>query len=220
MPIDRIEISRLLPEVFAAETPAHLSHSEVWCREFAFRRGESYLIRAESGTGKSSLCNFIFGNRTDYRGTISFDGRDIRTFDMERWSNLRRDALSWMPQELALFPTLTVRQNIEIKNRLTGFRTQSWIDDALERMEIADRADAPVGRCSVGQQQRVALIRSLCQPFSFLLLDEPVSHLDERRSAAAAALITEEARRQGAAVIATSVGLDLPLTGEVKILKL
>lgn len=59
---------------------------------------------------------------------------------------------------------------------------------------------------SIGQQQRVAIIRCICQPFSFLLIDEPVSHLDSRNNEIAARIITDEARRQDAAIIATSVG--------------
>ena len=76
----------------------------------------------------------------------------------------------------------------------------------LEQLGIASRRDYPAGRMSIGQQQRVAIIRSVCQPFDFILLDEPVSHLDEDNNRIAAAIIAEEARRQGAGVISTSVG--------------
>ena len=71
----------------------------------------------------------------------------------------------------------------------------------------------------MGQQQRVAIIRALCQPYDFLLVDEPVSHLDARNNAAVAAMITEETAARDAAVIATSVGNKLSLA-EYKLLKL
>jgi ABC-type phosphate/phosphonate transport system ATPase subunit len=61
-------------------------------------------------------------------------------------------------------------------------------------------------RMSYGQQQRVALIRSLCQPFSFILLDEPISHLDDRNSDIMRDIVLSEAKRQGATVIVTSIG--------------
>ena len=64
---------------------------------------------------------------------------------------------------------------------------------------------------SIGQQQRVAIIRSIRQPFDFILLDEPVSHLDPDNNRIAAGIIAEEAERQGAAVISTSVGNPLLL---------
>jgi ABC-type phosphate/phosphonate transport system ATPase subunit len=59
---------------------------------------------------------------------------------------------------------------------------------------------------SYGQQQRVALIRALCQPFEFLLLDEPISHLDDRNSDIMRDIILTEVERQGATLIATSIG--------------
>ena len=128
-------------------------------------------------------------------------------------------ALAYLPQEMQLFPELTAMENIEIKNRLTGCKTRQWIQQALERLEIGNKADSPACRLSVGQQQRVAIIRSLCQPFDFLLIDEPVSHLDQRNNAIVASLIDDEARRYGASVIATSVGnkITLPITSTLKL---
>ena len=83
--------------------------------------------------------------------------------------------------------------------------------EMLTRLEIDGKADERVARLSIGQQQRVAIIRTLCQPFDFLLLDEPVSHLDQRNNTIAASLIMEETAKQGAAIIATSVGNDLKI---------
>ena len=120
---------------------------------------------------------------------------------------------------MRLFPELTAMDNILIKNRLTDFRTEAEIRRMLERLEIGHKADSPAGLLSVGQQQRVAIIRALCQPYDFLLVDEPVSHLDARNNAAVAAMITEETAARDAAVIATSVGNKLSLA-EYKLLKL
>jgi ABC-type lipoprotein export system ATPase subunit len=68
---------------------------------------------------------------------------------------------------------------------------------------------------SIGQQQRVAIIRCLCQPFSFLLLDEPVSHLDEQNNQIVASIIMEQARLQGASIIATSVGNNIKISTDL-----
>ena len=76
----------------------------------------------------------------------------------------------------------------------------------LDALGISSLAGRPVGQMSIGQMQRVAIVRALCQPFDFILLDEPVSHLDRDNNLAAANLILREARRQGASVITTSVG--------------
>lgn len=212
MSINEIKLSGVLPAVFAGGAPApHMSRSEVWMRDLAFVRPSYYLVEAESGTGKSSLCAFIYGERTDYQGRIMFDGRDIRSFSTDEWCELRRTSLACLPQEMHLFPELSVTDNILIKNRLTDFHSGAEITGMLRRLEIDNKADTPAGRLSVGQQQRVAIVRALCQPFSFLLADEPVSHLDSRNNAAVAALIAEEAGRRQAGVIATSVGNQIAL---------
>ena len=77
---------------------------------------------------------------------------------------------------------------------------------------IAEKMEAKVGKMSFGQQQRVALIRSLVQPFDFLIADEPISHLDDNNSKIMGEIITKEASAQGAGVVITSIGkhIDLP----------
>ena len=92
-------------------------------------------------------------------------------------------------------------------------RVEVWMD----RLGIASRRDYPAGRLSIGQQQRVALIRSLCQPFDFILLDEPVSHLDEANNRIAARIVEEEASRQGAGIITFSVGNPLLIENPEKL---
>lgn len=219
--IGKITLRRVLPQVFrGSENEPPVSGSEIWLRdEVTFDRPGAYLIEAESGTGKSSLCSFIYGVRTDFDGEILMDGTSTSTFGMDRWCELRCRALANLPQEMRLFPELTAMDNILIKNRLTDFRTEAEIRRMLERLEIGHKADSPAGLLSVGQQQRVAIIRALCQPYDFLLVDEPVSHLDARNNAAVAAMITEETAARDAAVIATSVGNKLSLA-EYKLLKL
>lgn len=210
--MDRIEAKDLLPVVFREE---ETGLSEVWRTEVVFTKGTDYLVEARSGGGKSSLCAYIYGLRTDYDGKILFDGEDVRGFGIGRWQELRRRSLAYLPQDLSLFPELTAFENIALKNSLTNWRTSGEIAAWLEELGIGSRRDFPVGKMSVGQQQRVGIIRALCQPFDFLLLDEPVSHLDETNNRIVSRIVQEEARRQGASVIATSVGnhlmLDNPL---------
>ena len=127
--MESITLQQVLPDAFAGnpEPPK----SDLWLHDVTFRKGEYYLVEAASGTGKSSLCSFLYGARTDYAGRILFDA--------------------------------------------------------------------------------VAFIRCLCQPFDFILLDEPVSHLDAANGEVLSALLLEGAQAQGAGVIVTSVGSRLRL---------
>ncbi len=206
--MNTITLDNTLPRVFASET---IPHSEVWKSQISFSRGNLYLVEAASGGGKSSLCAYIFGARTDYEGRILFDTTDISTLSIDDWLELRRRHIAYLPQELSLFPELTAWENIQLKNRLTGYASDKMLNRWFEQLGIASRRDYPAARLSIGQQQRVAIIRAICQPFDFMLLDEPVSHLDAANNRIAADLITEEAARQGAAIISTSVGNHIDL---------
>ena len=167
-----IHLRQTLPQVFADRDAIT---SDVWHQDLVLRKGERYLIEAASGTGKSSLCSYIYGYRRDYQGIINFDERNIRSLSIHEWVELRKHSLSMLFQELRIFPELT----------------------ALE--------------LSFGQQQRVAFIRALCQPFDFIFLDEPISHLDDDNGTLMGRMLSEEAERQGAGIIVTSIGKHIEL---------
>ena len=196
-----------------------IAGSEVWLKHLDIAKPQSYLVYAESGTGKSSLCAYLYGNRRDYDGKILFDGEDVGTYTPEKWSRLRREALAYLPQQLSLFPELTAIDNVLLKNRLTDYSSEADIRLMFQQLAIDNRADVVAGRLSIGQQQRVAIIRALVQPFDFLLLDEPVSHLDARNNEVVAQMIAAEARKRGASIIATSVGNHLSIS-DFKMLRL
>lgn len=212
--IDKITLSDLLPRVFARE---EVPYSGIWQTRVELKRGGRYMIEAASGAGKSSLAAYIVGARDDYQGMITFNSTDIRTLDIDRWQEIRRCHIAYLPQELALFPEISAIDNILLKAEISGFSDFGKIDSWLRRLGIEQRRDYPAGRLSIGQQQRVALIRSLCQPFDFILLDEPVSHLDEDNNSIAASIVEEEAARQGAAIVTFSVGNPLLIENPTKL---
>ena len=212
--IETIELEGMLPRVFVSE---NIPPSDVWKKTLTFRRGARYLVEAASGGGKSSLCSYIYGARTDYEGTLKFNGMDVSSLGINDWQSLRRNNIAYLPQELSLFPELTALQNIRLKNSLTNHVPESRIEEWLHELGIDSRRDYPVGRMSIGQQQRVGIIRAICQPFDFRLLDEPVSHLDEDNNRKAAKMIMDAADSQGAGIISTSVGNRLLLDNTVNL---
>lgn len=201
--MNTIKLQKTLPQVFAQQPDIQ---SDIWLQELAFEKGRLYLVEASSGTGKSSLCSYLYGHRSDYLGTIMFDDRDIRSFSISEWTRLRQQNLSLLWQELRLFPELTAWENVEIKNRLTNYKKKKEITSWFEELGIADKLHTKVGLMSFGQQQRVALMRALCQPFNLLMADEPISHLDDNNAQQMSDLMLQEVQRQGAALIVTSIG--------------
>lgn len=176
-----------------------------------FERGKNYCVEAASGIGKSSLLHFIGGFRTDYEGAITLDGRNIRTFTDNEKSALYRTELAYMFQDLRLFPNLTGYENVQIVNQQTHCRKKDQIQTMFEQLGIAEKWDQPARLLSWGQQQRVAFIRALCQPCSFLLLDEPVSHLDDENGKIMAAILKKDQAERKYGIIATSLGKTLPI---------
>lgn len=209
--MNKIQLQNALPKVFAQRTDIE---SEIWKTNVAFERGHLYLVQANSGTGKSSMCSYIIGYRHDYSGQILFDTDDISRYGTSRWVDIRKHSLSHIFQELRLFPELTAMENVEIKNNLTGFKDKKQILCWFDALGIGDKVNQKIGKMSFGQQQRVAMIRALVQPFDFLLADEPISHLDETNSRIMAEIMMEEAHRQGAGVIVTSIGKHMELPYE------
>lgn len=214
--MDKILFNNVLPHVF--ENNEDIT-SEVWRKDVEFEKGNTYLVEADSGKGKSTFCSYVIGYRHDYSGQILFDDKDIKAMRVADWTNVRKQNISYLFQELRLFPELTAFENVEIKNRLTGFKTKEEIEQMFERLGIMDKLDVKVGLMSFGQQQRVAMIRALVQPFDFILADEPISHLDSRNSQTMGEMMMEEVKRQGAGVIVTSIGKHIEMHYD-KVLKL
>lgn len=214
--MDTIELKNTLPEVFASRNDVQ---SDIWHKDIRFEKNKLYLIEANSGTGKSSLCSYILGYRTDYQGIICFDNENIKHLRIPDWVEVRKQHIAMLFQELRLFPELTAMENVSIKNSLTGFRKKKEIKEWFERLGIARQQDQLAGQMSFGQQQRVALIRALCQPFDFIFVDEPISHLDDENARIMGDILMTEATRQGAGVICTSVGKHIELNYD-KVFKL
>ncbi len=169
--------------------------------EVIFEQGQYYLIRAQSGQGKTSLLNFIYGASFSYDGKITYNDE----FNKKEVLRYRIDKLSYVYQDLRLFPTLTAFENIILKNKLTLYKTEAQINSLIERVGLSHKRDTLAQTLSLGQRQRIALLRALCQPFELLLLDEPFSHLDDSNTAILREIIEEELQARNASLLLTSL---------------
>jgi ABC-type lipoprotein export system ATPase subunit len=119
---------------------------------------------------------------------------------------MRKMQLSYIFQGLELFDDLSAWDNIMLKNQITRHKTEQQVRNMAAQLNIEQFLHKQSGILSFGQRQRVAIIRALCQPFSFLLADECFSHIDKQNSAVAMELIRKECRAAGAGLIMTSLG--------------
>lgn len=207
----KIEFNSVVPAVFSSRTDLM---SDIWNNHVSFEKGHIYLIEANSGKGKSTFCSYILGYRHDYFGKVMFDTADAKNLKVDSWTDIRKQHISCLFQELRLFPELTAYENVEIKNRLIGFKTRSQIETWFEKLGILEKLNVKVRYMSFGQQQRVAMIRALVQPFDFIIADEPISHLDDTNSHLMGEVLMSEVKAQGAGVIVTSIGKHIDLSYE------
>ena len=187
-------------------TELDTSGSAIWeADSFSFESEKKHLVEAASGKGKTSLLSIFFGLRHDYSGTFYLDGQEGRSLSTRDWSMLRKKRVSFIFQGLELFSDLTAMENILLKNEITDHKTKTEIMAMAERLDIAPFLDKKCGILSFGQQQRVAIIRALCQPFEYLFADECFSHMDNTNSEIAFGLIHEVCVENGAGLILTSL---------------
>ena len=193
-----ISLENLKPDFLETEK---IENSETWNKNLEINKGEKIQIVAPSGSGKTSFIHFLYGLRKDYSGNILLDKKNIKGFDAEDFASTRNNTCSIIFQDLRLFPDHTVFENINIKRLLNPFHSAERIKEMAARLGIENKLNKPVKTCSYGEQQRVAIIRALQQPFDFLLMDEPFSNLDEANRKKAMDLIEDEAAKRNAAII-------------------
>jgi ABC-type sugar transport system ATPase subunit len=138
-------------------------------------QNECHVVLGPTGSGKSVLLEAILGLRRVDSGKISLDGNDITALPVEQRQ------LGYVPQDLALFPHLTVRQNIEFSQRVNQGHALAAdrIDALVEALAIGHLLERVPTGLSGGERQRVALVRAMASGSRLLLLDEPFSALNE-----------------------------------------
>ena len=184
-------------------------NSDLWNQTVLFQHGEWVKIKATSGTGKTTFIHTLYKLRHDYSGQVYYDDQEIKNISGDALAQIRQQKISIVFQDLRLFPNLTARENIELKRVLqTPFYEATMIDEMAEKLGVTAILNQRAGLCSYGEQQRIAIIRSLIQPFDWLLLDEPFSHLDQDNIVKAATLIAEECSKRKAGFILTDLDED------------
>tara|TARA_B100001248_G_scaffold262648_1_gene260381 strand:- start:4551 stop:5144 length:594 start_codon:yes stop_codon:yes gene_type:complete len=180
---------------------SEVSGSDVYLKKnINLESGKNYLFKANSGSGKSSILNFIYQSNENFEGSIQY--KNIR---YENKIDIRKNFISYVFQDFKLFGNLSVWDNIKIKNNLTVHKTDKEINDLLNKIGLSEKKDSLVNKLSIGQRQRTAIVRSLCQPFKFLLLDEPFSNLDEDNITIITKILNNELENKAAGLIVTTL---------------
>ena len=194
--MNSIHLQQTLPQVFADRNSVT---SDIWHQDLIFRKGEMYLIEAASGTGKSSLCSYIYGYRNDYQGIINFDETNIKAYSVKQWVDLRKHSLSMLFQDLRIFTELTALENVELALQIC--KNPMDAQEVMEDVGLGERLDNFPAQLSGGEQQRVSIARALAKNPKLLLCDEPTGALDYQTGKAILKLLQDMCREKGMTVI-------------------
>lgn len=181
---------------------------EIWQRDLVLQSSSFVHVLAPSGSGKSTLIGILYGTRQDYEGSLFYGEQKCNAAESADWSTFRKNDLAIVFQDLQLLNDLTALENIWIKNQLTNHYSLSEIKNFARDLGIETLLDKKVAFLSRGERQRVAILRSICMPFKWILLDEPFSALDEVNSNKAAELIGKAAKQNNAGVIMANLYAD------------
>ena len=203
-----IQLSQLMP--IPLQDKLLQRKSDIWNQEVTFQQGSFVKIKAPSGSGKTTLIHYLYNIRFDYTGQIRIDGKTWPTFHKNETASLRQQSISVIFQDLRLFEQLTARENVELKRVMIPepYCSSEKVEEMAVRLKVAHVLKQSGKTLSYGERQRIAIIRALSQPFQWLLMDEPFSHLDEENTMLAAALIAEECKHRNAGFILTDLDHD------------
>lgn len=147
---------------------------------FDFETGKVYAIKGKSGSGKTTLLSLISGLENQYEGSITFNGKELREIDLDKY---RSHDIGIVFQSYNLLPHLTAAENIILSMNISHVEVEDKEKRAVELMESvgleASQKDRRVLKLSGGEQQRVAIARSLSYNPQIILADEPTGNLDK-----------------------------------------
>lgn len=169
---------------------------------YDFEPGKLYAIIGKSGSGKTTLMSLMAGLDLPTEGEIFVDGKSTREWDRNA---LRRDGVSVIYQNYNLFPLLTVTENIQYPLHLKKMKkpeARALAKEVRERVELPESYDNRLpAHLSGGEQQRVAIARTLAQGCKIILADEPTGNLDTANTANIVAILKDLAHTDGYTVI-------------------
>ncbi len=169
---------------------------------YEFESGKCYAIVGKSGSGKTTLLSLMAGLDLPTEGEILVDGKSTKEWDR---SQMRRDAVSVIYQNYNLFPLLTVQENIQYPldlKKVPRKKSIALAQEVRERVELPTSYDKRLpGQLSGGEQQRVAIARTLAQGCKIILADEPTGNLDSTNSRNIVDILCSLAHDDGCTVI-------------------
>jgi predicted ABC-type transport system involved in lysophospholipase L1 biosynthesis ATPase subunit len=159
--------------------------------------GETVFLCGASGAGKTTLLYTIAGLETPEAGRVEFEGRSLYAISGNALAKLRNERMGFVFQSYFLLPELTALENVLLPSLIGGKKAESRARQLLDRVGLKDRMDHLPAELSGGEQQRVAIARSLVNDPSILFADEPTGNLDSKNGEVIITLLLDLAKADG-----------------------
>ena len=169
--------------------------------DFAMAASSSVALLGDSGSGKSTLLHLIAGLERPDSGEIVFAGHRIHADPESTLAAIRRSELSLVFQQFHLISTLTVLDNIRFQAALSQRLEQHYEAELIDRLNLGSQLKKFPYQLSRGQQQRVAIARSLLHKPQLVLADEPTGNLDEKSSLEVMGLFSDLVKLAGSSLL-------------------
>jgi putative ABC transport system ATP-binding protein len=174
--------------------------------DLAVERGELVAVMGPSGSGKSTLLTIAGSLEEPTSGQVLVDGVDLGSFSRSDRAKMRRRSIGYVFQDFNLLPGLTALENVTLPLELDGVRAKAARSaglEALDELDVAERAERYPDELSGGERQRVAIARAIVGERELLLADEPTGALDSVNGEAVMRLLRTATQRDVAGVVVT-----------------
>lgn len=176
----------------------------VYVSGLTMQEGERMVLEGPSGSGKTTFLHLLSGMLTPDSGSIYFDGRDVLQMPRHKRDCWRADNIGYVFQKLNLLEALTVEQNVLLARMWSTGKEEEpekRVHELLEQVGLEKKAKMLPHKLSLGEQQRVAVVRALFNRPKLLLADEPTASLDRQNAETVLQMMTEMCRQDGVAML-------------------
>jgi putative ABC transport system ATP-binding protein/lipoprotein-releasing system ATP-binding protein len=176
--------------------------------------GEIVFLAGASGAGKTTLLYTLAGLETPESGTVEFEGQSLYRLPGGALARLRNERMGFVFQSYFLLPELTARENVLLPAMIKGADANRLAAELLEKVGLAGRMDHLPAELSGGEQQRVAIARSLVNDPAILFADEPTGNLDSKNGEAIISLLLDLAKSGGRTLVVVTHDENLARRGD------
>ena len=184
---------------------AHTANEQIDYPDFACKFRENLLILGRSGSGKSTLLHLLSGILRGYQGSIKINDLELSLLSNKKMDLFRAKNIGIIFQRPFFIPSLSIEENLYLCQKLAGLKVDhKRISQLLEKLDIKNKRNKKISELSLGELQRIGIIRAILNKPLFILADEPTSSLDDYNCESVINLLKEQVDENHCSLVVVS----------------